>query len=669
MNKILHLHLATQSAVDLEKGNIYKYAEDQNFSIQLIAYSYNSDNIHIIDLAHGQKIPQQLACDILDGSVIKMSHDAQIERICLSKLLLGPGEFLSPSAWRCTQVMARYFNLSDNIDTLCQTLQIPEHLRPDDRMKYLIQRYDMPHTSEIPMDDNWQKYKDACIKQVAAEKAIWMKFVRGIATPNLWYKDLFKEYALSEKINDRGIQVDVEFAQKMSESASAFKAKQIENLGLLCDKYALTHNKPRVQNVTNGEAIRNLLDLPSMEKEQVNTYFRELPVEKQRILLLHDIITQNDQQFQYDNLVSSACSDDRIRGGFEFYGAGTGRFSSKLHSLKKDNFEDLDSTREAYQEGSAPASYHYLSDIGSLIRTALVPKKDYVFSDADYSQIETRVLAWLAGEQWMLDAFREGRDIYCEEAAQIFSTLKKSAVKVEKDGENAGLRKVGKVATLALGYGGGNKAFDRMGGAEIGFTAEQTSKIVKLYREANPNIQRLWNFVEDCAKRLIKNNQDGTLIALHQEPMTPKDMEMRYRKSPFGDNTYQLEISLPVTHRVLIYPDVRLEQVQRTSKNGKTYTQEQIVFRGRSNEKVYLYGGKLVENIVQAIARDILLNAMEKLDEAGYLVVMSIHDQLIVESKSDCSKQLTDIMASAAERYEGLPMLAEGKATAFFRKD
>lgn len=669
MQRILHLDLLTEAGMYLEKNNIYKYAEDPDFKIQLLSYAYDDGRVHTVDVAHGEKVPSQVTCDIMDGNIIKMAHNAQYERICLSRVMLKPGEYFDPASWRCTQVVARYFNLPDNPEYLCPLLNIPENERPDDRTKWLIQRFGLTqnHPNGIPLDDNWEKYKRCSMMNVVSEQAIWHKFLGAILKPGLWYGDLFKEYILSEKINDRGVQVDTEFAQKMADSASEFKDIQTKNLELLCDQYALNYGKERVKDVTHGEQIIKLLELPTLELTELGDSFRSLPIEKQRIVLLYDIISQNDQQFKYLSMMNSVCNDQRLRGTFEFYGAGTGRFSGSLQNLKKNDIDNIEEVRTEYFVGSAPKTPHYLSDIGSLVRTTLVPKKGYLFSDADYSSIEARVLAWVAGEKWMLDAFAEGRDIYCETASQMYSILKNTAVKVEKDGENAELRKVGKVATLALGYNGGKGAFLRMGGEDLGLNDFQISKIVKTYREANPNVKKLWDLVDSSAKRLIQNNQDNTFISLYQEPMTPTDMVMRYRKSPFGDNTYQLEIVLPVTHRVLVYPDIQLETKNKTGYNG-TYTTQEISFRGRGGNRVKLYGGKIVENIVQGIARDILVTALDKLHHAGYSVVMHIHDEILVEAKEDCTKQISEIMAQAAENYAGLPLRAEGFACEFFRK-
>lgn len=672
--KTLHIDLEAQSSVDLTRNSVYRYVESPDFGIQLFSYAYDNGNTHTVDMAHGEKLPGQVICDILDNNVIKIAHQASFERICLSKFLLKPGEFLNPESWRCTLILARYFNLPNGLDELCKALGLPESLCKDPRGKMLMQRYchaQYKNMDTIPMDENWVAYKEYNKQDTVAEQAVWMKFIEAIArAPSMYYPRLFAEYAISERINDRGIKIDAPFAKKMSELAYDFKEQSMINLELLCDMYAASHDKPKVTNFNSTEQIRDLLGVPSLEKDQVKKFFKDLPLDAQRIIVTRDSIAQAATA-KYDRMLESVCSDDRIRGEFKFYGTGTGRFAGQnvqIQNLKKNHFEDIEKARAEYFAEEAPVTGHYLSDIGELVRTALIPEGDTVFSDTDYSAIEARVVAWVAGEKWVLDAFAEGKDIYCETAAQMFTLLQKKPVKVEKNGENGNLRAIGKVATLACGYQGSVGAFDKMGGTALGMTAKEKKQMVTTWREANPNIRSFWSYVENAAKCLIKNGQEGYL-PLYREPMIPKDMKMIYRKSPLrSDGTFQLEITLPVTKRVLIYPDIKIEKRTETDFYGAPVEREKISYetpKGRED----IYGGKFTENIVQAISRDILMSALYKLQKAGYPVVLHVHDEVLVEYPNDCVERISQILSSAAEPYEGLPLRAEGYTCNFFMKE
>lgn len=672
--KILHIDLETQSSVDLTRNSVYKYTESPDFGIQLFSYAYDNGRTVTVDMAHGGKIPGQVICDILDGNVIKMAQNASFERICLSKYLVKKGEFLAPESWRCTMMLARYFGLPNGLEDLCKALGLPDNLQKDVRGKRLMQKYchaQYKDMSRIPIDDDWLAYKEYNAQDVVAEQAVWNAILQAIVkAPTMFYPGLFAEYAASERINDRGIKIDVPFAKKMSELAFEFKEERLMHLELLCDMYASAHNKPRITNPNSSEQIRELLGVPSLEKDQVKTFFRSLPADAQRIIMTRECIAQASTA-KYDRMLETVCEDGRIRGEFKFYGAGTGRFAGQnvqIQNLKKNHFEDIEKSRTEYFTGEAPVTGHYLSDIGELVRTALIPEQGTMFSDSDYSAIEARVVAWVAGEKWVLDAFAEGKDIYCETAAQVFSLIRKQPVIVEKNGVNAELRAVGKVTTLSCGYQGGVGVFNKMGGDALNMSQKEKWEIVNTWRDANPNIKAFWDYVENCAKCLIRNGQEGCL-SLYREPMIPKDMKMTYRKSPFKDDgTYQLEITLPVTKRVLIYPDIKIEQKQGTDKFGRPYTKEVMTY-SVLRDRTEIYGGKFTENIVQAIARDILTSALGKLHLAGYPVVLHVHDEVLVEHKNNVVNEISQILASAAEPYEGLPLRAEGYTCNFFMKE
>lgn len=669
--KILHIDLKTRSKEDLSASNVYKYTEDPDFEILLISYAYNNGNVHTIDVAHGEKIPGEFLLDITNNQVLKMAYNAAFERICLSKLVLRPGEYLNPEAWRCTKIFARYFNLpgTQHITDLAKELGVSVNENDELKGTLLTQRYDnVPDTKPamIPVDDNWSAFKEYSKKTVLTEQAIWDRMYQALLkAPSMYYPGLFKEYAVSERINDRGIKLDVPFAKKMAQLAYDFKEQRTVEYELLLDMYAKNHGKERIKDPSSPEQIKELLDIPSLERDQVRKFFRDLPTDAKQIIVMRESIMQA-ANVKYEKLLSSVSSDGRLRGEFNFYGASTGRFSgNNVQNLQKNHFDDVEKTREEYMTDSAPITTHYLSDIGGLVRTTLIPEGNNIFSDTDYSAIEARVVAWVAGEQWVLDAFNEGRDIYCEAASRIFSGIQNKPVTVEKNGENAGLREVGKTATLSCCYGGGAAAFEKVGGNKLNLTKEQTNKIVKSWREANPNIRSLWYNVENLVKVLIRGGREG-FFSHDKEPTVPEDMKFAYRKNPFLNNgTFQLEITLPVTHRVLIYPDIRLETIRDKNTNA---AREAVTYQTPKG-RISIYGGKFTENIVQGIARDILVSSLAKLQKAGYPIVMHIHDEVLAEYPRDCVDEISKILASAAEPYKGLPLKAEGFACNFFRKE
>lgn len=669
--KILHIDIKTKSSVDLGGTNAYCHSESPDFKIQLISYAYNDGNVHTIDLEHGEKIPGSLVLDLTNDAVLKMAYDASVERICLSKKFLRQDDYLHPKAWRCTKIFARYFNIpgSNNIGELSKALGVSFNENNYLKGTLLTRRYSKSFSvaeKTVPVDDDWIAYKEFSKQTVLLERSIWQSMYKSLLkAPSMYYPDLFREYAVSERINDRGIKLDIPFAQKMAQLAFDFKEQRSVELELLLDMYAANHGKERIADPNSPEQIRALLGIPSLDKEEVRKIFKDLPNDAKQIVVMRESILQASNA-KYEKMLTSVSSDGRLRGEFNFYGASTGRFSgNNVQNLQKNHFDDVEKTREEYQSGAAPITTHYLSDIGGLVRTTLIPEGNNIFSDTDYSSIEARVLAWLAGEQWVIDAFQEGKDIYCEEASKIFTMIQKKPVKVEKNGENAELRAIGKVATLSCGYGGWVSAFNSMGGGHLGLTLDQIKTIIMSWRKSHPEITSLWQTVDDTVKNLIVGGREG-FYSRKVNPAIPEDMKFTYRKNPFLNNgTFQLEITLPVTHRVLIYPDVRLETIQDKWTNKNTTAITYQAQKGR----VTIYGAKFVENIVQGIARDILVSSLSKLQQAWYPVVMHIHDEVLVEYSKDCVAEISKILASASEPYQGLPLTAEGFTCNFFRKE
>lgn len=670
MPKILHIDIETQSDVNLRDQGVYRYVESPVFGIQLLSYAYGDDPIVTLDLAHGENIPPMLQSDIMNPNQPKIIHNASFERVCFSRKWLFPTQalldhekYIDPKGWGCTLVLANYLNLPGALDELGEALNLPFNFRKDKRGKALIQKFSTGRyadMSTIPMDQDWLDYKEYNRQDVEAERAVWNMLMRMHES---LYPKLFTEYQISERINDHGVAVDLDMVHKMIELSNEFKETGSAALIALCDKYAADHGKMPIANKNSNQQIKDLLDIEgSLDKKSNPSIYdgTNVPEDKKKILQLRSSLSQSAVT-KYDKILECVCADGRVRGLFKFYGAGTGRFTSRLvqlQNLKKNHFDDPAKAREYYM-GNPQFSYQMLSDIGELIRTAFVPCEGKTFSDADYSAIEARVTAWLTGEQWVLDSFAQGKDIYCETASQMFSILRHQPVKVEKHGENAELRAVGKVATLACGYQGGVGAFERMGGSQLGMSQEDEKKMVDTWRAANPRTKNFWYKIEEFVRDVIPgpNGKARALIRTWAVPGCPEEkVSVRCRKMPYAD-AFQLEIELPVSHRKLVYPYIRIEpgtnKIMYTSARGSTD----------------LYGGKLTENMVQGIARDILVSALGKLQEAEYPVVMHIHDEVLVEYPTECVDDIAKILASAAEPYKGLPLKAEGYQCDFFLKE
>lgn len=660
---ILHIDIETQSDVDLNEQGVYRYVESPVFGIQLMSYAYDDQPIVTLDLAHGDQIPFHIKEAILNPDQPKIIHNASFERICFSQEFNGLEHYIDPKGWGCTLVLGNYLNLPGSLEELGKALRLPGNFQKDKRGKALIKKFatgryaDM---STIPVDQDWLDYKEYNRQDVEAERAIWNKLLEMSRS---LYPKLFVEYQISERINDRGVAVDMAMVEKMIELSNDFKETGAGALIALCDQYAADHGKPPIANTNSVPQLKSLLDIEgSLDQKTAQALCDDpnTPEDKKKILMLRSSLSQSAVT-KYDKIMDCACADHRVRGLFKFYGAGTGRFASKLvqlQNLKKNHFEDPAKAR-AYYMGEPQFSYSMLSDIGELIRTAFVPGEGKTFSDADYSAIEARVTAWLTGEQWVLDAFAQGKDIYCETAAQMFTILRGEPVKVEKHGENSDLRAIGKVATLACGYQGGVGAFERMGGSSLGMSQDQEKKMVDTWRNANPHTRSFWYKIEEFCRDVIPGPNGGrkALTRTWTVPTCPEaQLTVSCIKLPY-DDAYQLEIELPLTKRKLIYPYIHIEP--GTNK---------IVYRSARGE-TDLYGGKCLENIVQGIARDILVSALGKLQDSGYPVVMHIHDEAVIEYPTECVDEIAKIMASAAEPYTGLPLKAEGYQCDFFMKE
>ena len=659
--KILEIDIETRSATDLKKAGVYRYCEDPDFDIQLFGYSVDDGPVDVIDLACGEKIPEDILQAIVDESVIKWAHSAGFERICLSAWLrknrpdlfrgYGPpdetaGEYLNPVSWRCSQVLCAYNGLPLSLEGAGAVLKLTEQKL--EIGKSLIKYFAVPCTPTASngyrtwnypehAPDRWAVYKRYNQRDVQVEQAIRAKLSRFPVPDSVW-----EEYHISEEINDRGIALDLDFVRE----AIRIDGLAREELGDEMQKLTQLENPNSVAQIKSWLAEHGM-ETDTLDKKAVQELLKTAPPELQRPLLLRRQLSRSSVK-KYQAMQNSVCADGRCRGMFMFYGANrTGRFAGRivqLQNLPRNNLPDLAEARALVRNGDYETLRLLYDDVpdtlSQLVRTAFVPREGNIFAVSDYSAIEARMLATLAGEQWRLDAFAAGKDIYCESASQMFR------VPVEKHGVNAHLRQKGKIAELALGYGGSVGALKAMGALEMGLQESELQPLVTLWRTANPNITQFWWDIDDAAKTCIRERRE-TKVGL---------IRFEY-KSGF------MFIWLPSGRR-LSYVKPRIEENQ--------YGGESVTYEGvgaaKKWERQEAWGPKLVENLTQAISRDVLVNAMKTLRNAR--ICAHVHDELIVEIDPTASlDELCQQMATAPTWLPGANLQADGYLAEWYRKD
>lgn len=642
---LLHIDIETQSPVDLSACGVYQYAAHPDFHIQILSCALDNGAVQTYDLAHGEEIPARIRELILDPNAPKIAHQASFERICLSRYLLGEGQFIDPKGWACSMILAEYYGLPLNLADLGNALGLPEDQKKLVVGKRLIAKYSSDY-KDIPMDEDWQTYKVYNGQDVVSERACWDIMIKLYGNP---YSKLFAEYQQSERINDRGVAVDMPFVNRMRALIEPFKRDGDALLTQMCHAYADSTGKTRVTNPRSNKQLCALLGLESLSEKYVRSVLDsgKTPAPVREILQLRANLSLSAVT-KYDRMVDCCSSDGRIRGLFMFYGAHTGRYTSKrvqLQNLKKNHGEtETARLRDYYMTENPEIHPDTLNEISTLVRTAFVPEDGCLFSDADYSAIEAHVIAWIAGETWRLEAFRSGHDIYCESASRIYGKP------VVKNGINGELRARGKVAELALGYQGGVSAFKRMSGGSIDLSDAEISGIVQSWRDASPAIRNLWYTMEKAMKRAVAD--PGRAYPCYCSGMGTHEISIEVNTRITGDTV--MTMVLPVTHRKLFFHNIHTEPGEYGDQ----------IYSGKTS----LYGGKLTENLVQAVARDLLQRALMLLEADGYKVVMHIHDEVLVEAPHPCVEEIAAIMASAAADYPGLPLSADGYDCAFFIK-
>ena len=644
--KNLSIDLETYSSADISKSGVYRFCEAPDFEILLFAYSVDGAPVQSVDLAHGEALPKEIRAALEDPTVTKWAFNASFERICLSRWLgLPSGTYLDSSQWRCSMVWSAYLGLPLSLAGVGAVLKLEKQKLEAGRelIRYFCQpcaptKANGGRTRNRPEDvpEKWALFKSYNLRDVETELAIQQKLARFPVPDFVW-----DEYHLDQEINDRGIRLDLSLVENAIRMDTFSRAELTERM----QRLTILENPNSVKQLKTWLTERGL-EVESLGKKEVSALLRDAPPELAEVLLLRRQLAKSSVR-KYQAMQNCVCADGRAHGMFMFYGANrTGRFSGRLvqlQNLPQNHMPDLEQARALVRKGDYDALqtlYDSVPDVLSeLIRTAFVPYVGGKFIVADFSAIEARVIAWLAGEQWRLDVFKNGGDIYCASASQMFH------VPVVKHGVNGHLRQKGKIAELALGYGGSVGALKAMGALEMGLSEAELKSLVDAWRGSNPNIARLWWAVDEAVKEALA---DKTVSETHG--------------IRFGYESGFLFITLPSGRR-LAYVKPRIEE-NRFGGESVTY---EGVGGTKKWERLESYGPKFVENIVQAVSRDILCYAMKTLRCCS--IVAHVHDELIIEADPAVSLHaVCEQMSRTPPWAKGLILRADGYETQFYKK-
>ena len=649
------IDIETYSSIDLMDAGVYRYTEAPDFTILLIGYCVDGGPVTVIDLVGGTNIGclNEFLTMLTNPAVIKTAFNANFERTCLAKFFGRP---MPPQEWRCTMVRALTCGLPGTLAEAGEALGLPADKLKDKRGAALIRYFSKPckptkanggRTRNLPGHDPeaWQQYIEYNRQDVVTEQAILTR-LQGYRIPDeeqaLW--------TLDQEINDRGVGVDLAMIDRIVQYDALRKEQLTE------EAKALTGlDNPNSVSQLRGWLEGQGLYTQSLDKETVGELLKDpvLPDKVRRVLEIRQALGKSSVA-KYYTIRTAACEDGRVRGILQFYGANrSGRWAGRLvqiQNLARNSLPDLEEARRLAKEGRFDEMETLFGEtafvFSELVRTAFVPSEGCKFVVSDFSAIEARVISWIAGEEWRLEAFRAGKDIYCETASQMYH------VPVVKHGVNGELRQRGKVAELACGYQGGVGAMRRMD-TTGSIPEEELQSVVDNWRTANPHVVQLWRTYETAARRVIEE---------HRPLRLPHGITFTYVEG-------NLRIRLP-SGRKLTYWGSRIRQDPVTGRG-------QIVYMGvnqttRKWEETETYGGKLVENVVQAVARDCLAVAMTRVAAMGYRIVMHVHDEMIVDVSNEDTKALERINAAMAEPIDwapGLPLKGDGYETPFYRKD
>lgn len=658
--KKLSIDLETYSSVPIKYG-VYPYAESPDAEILLFGYSINDEPVIVVDVANGEKIPDYILKALTDDSVIKWAFNASFERIFLSYWLKrkypeyferysipedSVGNYLDPSSWRCSMIWSAYMGLSLSLESVGAVLGLEEQKLKEG--KDLIRYFCVPckptkvnggRTRNMPSDapDKWELFKIYNKRDVEVEMSIQQKLSRFPVPDSVW-----DEYHIDQKINDRGILLDMDVVTNAIKFDAFSKARLI---GTLKDKTELEN--PNSVTQMKDWLISKGVETDSLDKKAVIELLRTVPSDVADVLKLRQQLAKSSVK-KYQAMQNSVCADGRARGMFQFYGANrSGRWAGRiiqLQNLPQNHMTDLEDARDIVKSGDYELMNMLYDDVpdtlSQLIRTAFIPKPGYKFCVADFSAIEARVIAFLAKENWRMKVFKDNGDIYCASASAMFH------VPVEKHGINGHLRQKGKIAELALGYGGSVGALTAMGAMDMGLSEDELQPLVDSWRASNPNIVQFWWDVDRCVKTAIKQRtatETHGIRFIYQSGMLfialPSGRRLCYVKPKIGENRF----------------------------GGESVTYEGVG-TNKKWERIESYGPKFVENIVQAISRDILCYAMRTLSHC--FIVGHVHDELIIECSKDVDlTAICEQMGRTPDWINGLLLRADGYETEFYKKD
>jgi DNA polymerase len=643
---MLAVDIETYNSVNLLATGVYKYAESPDFEILLLAYAMDDDPVNIIDCTK-QAVDPELVKLLTDPRLPKTAFNANFERTCLARWLRMP---MAAEQWWCTAVHAATLGLPRSLQNVGKEIGLPADEQKMKEGKALISYFSKPcrptklnggRTRNQPQHDpaKWALFKEYCKQDVVTERAIRKKLDR-FPVP----EDEHKLWVIDQQINDRGILID----------------RQLVNEAIRADEAITEHLVTEAVLLTGLDNPNSLAQLKSWLQEEADTEIGSLTKKTipglisdassetvKRVLEIRKEMSRTSIK-KYQALDRAANDDDRVRGTMLFHGARTARWSGRIfqpQNLPQNHLDDLDTARSMLRAGQIEKYGNVPDTLSQLIRTALIPKPGCKFYVADFSAIEARVIAWLAGEAWRMDVFRTHGKIYEASASQMFRVPIET---IAKDRENYPMRQKGKIAELALGYGGATGALEAMGALNMGLTTDELPGLVKAWRKANPKITDLWWSVGAAAIEAVQTRQATETNGITYS----KEAGFLFARLPSG--------------RRIAYARPRIEP-DRFGRDG-------LVFEGTEQGKnqwgrIETYGPKLVENLVQAISRDLLANGLKNLTAAGYNVVFHVHDEAVIEADGGNLKEVEQLMADAPAWAEGLPLRADGYVCAFYRKE
>lgn len=648
--KKLSCDIETFSDVDLIRCGVYKYADSPDFEMLLFAYAADDGDVHIIDIAGGEELPEKIIQAIKSDTVVKTAYNAQFERVCLSRYLKLPeGEYLNPQSWYCTAVQAAELALPLSLADVGSVLGLERQKMTEG--KELIKYFCVPckptksngnRTRNRPCHDinKWETFKKYCMRDVDVERQIADKLKMYPISD-----EEHRLYVLDQIINDRGVLVDSELAEQ------AVKLNSIQTTVAVEQAYMITGlENPNSVTQLKQWLKENGVEIESLSKKAVKSLADETDGDVSEMLKLRLLMAKTSVK-KYEAVIRSVCSDNRVHGMMRFCGANrTGRWSGNIlqpQNLPQNHLPDLTLARDIVKDGDFEMLDMMFGNVpnvlSELIRTVLIPKPNHRFIVADFSAIEARVLAWIAGEQWRIDTFKNGGDIYCASASKMFK------VPVEKHGVNGELRQKGKISELACGYGGSVGALKNMGAVEMGVQENELQGLINDWRNANPHIVRFWYEVGNAAMKAIK---EKTTVPLG--------------KLVFAYERGILFIRLPSGRR-LSYIKPRIG----TNRFGGDSITYMGINSAKKWDRLETFGGKLTENIVQGTARDLLANALINAANAGYDTVFHVHDEIICEVPNGYGSvdELCRLMCIKTDWADGLPLNADGFECEYYKKE